>query len=292
MVGQIIRIHGGFAFVRDPDTGKVWTALRRGKLAEEKILVGDLVEFSPLDEERGVLEKVLPRKTELYRPPVANVEQALLVFAFTEPDPNFKLLDRFLVLSQSAKIKPIICFNKLDLASPGLYQEERRAYEEAGFVFLAVSAKTGQGLEELKRHLSHRVTVLAGPSGVGKSSLLNAIQPGLKLQTAPVSRKTGRGRHTTRLVELLPLDIGGLVVDTPGFTSLDLPDIPPASLSAYFPEIARVGAGCRFSDCLHQAEPGCAVREAVAEGKIPRFRYQHYLVFLGEILERERRKFS
>ncbi|MGO0122071.1 ribosome small subunit-dependent GTPase A [Desulfothermobacter acidiphilus] len=292
MIGQIIRIHGGFAFVREVSTGEIFTAMRRGKLAQEKVLVGDLVEFSPLGAGQAVLERVLPRRTELHRLPVANVDQALLVFAFASPDPNFKLLDRLLVLVQSAGIEPVICFNKLDLALPDLYSEELQAYRAAGFPLLTVSVATGVGLEAVRERLRQRVTVLAGPSGVGKSSLLNAIQPSLKLQTAPVSRKTGRGRHTTRLVELLLLEGGGMVVDTPGFASLELPQLSASSLFRLFPDIARLASQCRFSDCLHQEEPGCAVREEVARGSLPRFRYFHYLEFLRELQERERRKFS
>lgn len=248
------------------------------------------MEITRLENGQGVIEDRLPRITELHRPPVANVDQVIIIMSFASPPPDLALLDRLLVLAEYEGIKAIVIFNKADLVSP---PDEKSAlpnlYSRINYHVLVTSAKTGYGLEEFKNILAGKVSVLAGPSGVGKSSLIQALQPTLSLKRAPVSPKSQRGRHTTRHVELLELDFGGLVADTPGFSRLDLPRMPREDLALFFPEITPLRNQCRFNSCLHYTEPGCAVREAVTQGLIDRGRYKHYVKFLEEVIAQERR---
>ncbi|WP_334110327.1 ribosome small subunit-dependent GTPase A [Thermodesulfitimonas autotrophica] len=284
--GRVIKFYGGFCYVMVD--GAVKECLPRRRLVTAGLLVGDRVKVGAAEAGRCVVEAVLPRRTMLFRPPVANVELTVLVFSIRDPQPNFGLLDRLLVVSQAAGIEALVCFNKLDLARD-TPPAEVAVYQAVGYRVVLTSALSGEGVAALREALADRISVFAGPSGAGKSSLLNAIQPGLRLRTGEISHKTRRGRHTTRVVELLPLTGGGLVADTPGFTQLDLPDIPAAKLATYFPEIAAASAGCRFNDCLHIQEPACAVRRAVEEGTVALFRYRNYLSFLRELKEKERR---
>lgn len=284
-----MRLHGGFYYVVSHDSGEIQECIRRGRLSKERLLVGDYVVICEVAPGKCTIEELLPRRTKLIRPPVANTDQSIIVFSLRDPKPDFKLLDRFLLISAAALIEPVICFNKSDLAPVSTYPKQFEAYNGAGYRIVVTSAKTGEGIDGLRAALAGRITVIAGPSGVGKTSLLNAIQPGLKLKTGEISKKTGRGRHITRLVELIPLYGGGFVVDTPGFTRLNLPDIETATLSRYFPEINRFSGRCRFNNCLHNTEPDCAVRKAVGDGRIPSFRYRHYQSLLAEISERVRR---
>jgi len=291
MNGVIIKAYGGFYFV--------WTGVQvipcaiRGKIRRLRgeVLVGDRVLIQQVKETEGVVEDILPRSTELVRPPVANVEQAVIVFAINNPEPNPVLLDRFLVQSQAAGIDPVICFNKNDLAgSAELAQPDIvTQYQKTGHPVFWVSAKTGAHLDDLRAVLKGRISVFAGPSGVGKSSLLNALQPGLALKTGEISNKLKRGKHTTRHVELIPLDGGGLVADTPGFSSMHLPAMRREDLAGYFNELALFESGCKFTGCLHNREPICAVKDAVERGEISALRHQHYLQFLAEVMEAERR---
>ncbi len=251
------------------------------------VLVGDRVRIRKEPDGTGVILEVLPRSTELLRPPIANVDQVLLVAGCAQPPLNLDLVDRVLVLAAWEGLDAVIAFNKVDLLS----SEERSAvrqvadtYCRAGYRAFLTSAVTGEGVEGLRGALVGRITVLAGASGVGKSSLLNAAFPGLTLKTGAVSAKAGRGRHTTRHVELLPIpDGGGWVADAPGFTRLEVAAIPQDALGGCFPEIAVRAGGCRFPDCLHRDEPGCAVREGVARGEVDAGRYGRYRVFLEEV---------
>jgi ribosome biogenesis GTPase len=288
MEGTIIKAYGGFYFVRVAE--EIYRCAIRGKIRRQlgQALVGDRVRVQPVNAQEGVVEEILPRRTELIRPPVANVEQAVIVFAVKHPDPNLALLDRFLVQAQAAGVAPVICFNKIDLADAAELNIVNH-YKPAGHPIARVSAKTGINLDDLREILRGRITVLAGPSGVGKSSLLNALQPGLGLETGGISRKLKRGRHTTRHVELIPLAGGGLVADTPGFSSMFLPPMRREELAGYFPEFGVYEPQCRFAGCLHHREPGCAVKEAVVQGQISSLRYQHYLDLLTEVIEAERR---
>jgi ribosome biogenesis GTPase len=284
--GIVVKAYGGFYYVLSG--GKEWECSLRGRFRHEKqqVLVGDRVVLSPRHGQTGVIEQVLPRTTVLVRPPVANIDQALMVFALREPDPHPGLIDRFLISASVNRINPVLCFNKSDLDGDTIHEFLAR-YGQS-YSVLVTSARTGEGLEELRQVLQGKVSVFAGPSGVGKSTLLNALIPGLKLKTGVISDKTKRGKHTTRHVELITLPDGGLVVDTPGFSSLDLPDIKHEELAGYFPEMSRLQGECYFTGCLHDREPGCAIKEAVESGLIQKSRYQQYLEFLNDLKERRR----
>ena len=267
--------------------GRDWTVPptlceTRGKLRLDrtKVYTGDRVLFWPGNGGRGRIEEVRPRTTLLLRPPVANVEQAVLVFAAEDPTPSRLLLDRLLLVVAAAAIAPIICLNKRDLGDADF-----SLYRSLGYPVIEVSARTGQGLSQLAESLRGRVSAMVGTSGVGKSSLLNALDPERSLPTGDISPKLGRGRHTTRWVEIL-LVSGGLVADSPGFSSLDLKDIHSADLASYFPEMAAVSESCRFSGCLHREEPGCAVRARVGETVDP-LRYRNYLFFYAECVKED-----
>lgn len=286
--GTVVKAYGGHYYVLSGET--TYDCHLRGRFRKEKqpVLVGDEVTWRLVGQGRGVIEHVHPRCTVLLRPPVTNVDLALIIFAVKDPDPNTFLLDRFLIQAEFAGVEPAICLNKVDLGAGGV-QEVVRAYGRAGYTVVCTSAREGSGLDDLRALLSEGITVLAGPSGVGKSSLLNALVPGLNLKTGEISRKLGRGRHTTRHVELLPLPGGGLVADTPGFSSLYLPEMKREDLGEFYPEFAARRANCRFTLCLHFQEPGCAVKKAVEEGEIALFRYENYVQLLQEVMEQERR---
>ncbi len=285
--GLVIKAYGGYCFVWME--GKVEKCTLRGKLRTRgRVLAGDEVLVRDLSGGRGVVEDVKPRRAEMVRPPVANVDQALVVTSFREPSPALNLLDRTLVHCEAAGIRIVICINKLDLAAPGAEKEAWiQAYRDVGYTTLVTSAVTGEGVAELRDVLAGRITVAAGPSGTGKSSLINAVQPGLSLRTGEISPKLKRGRHVTHHVELLALEGGGWVADAPGFSVLRLDGIDRAELAGLFPELSRYVGRCRFTDCVHYREPDCAVRRAVVGGTVVRFRYAHYLGFLREILVRE-----
>jgi len=284
--GIVVRAYGGRYYVLNGC--REWECSLRGRFRHEKqeVLVGDRVGFRPGRGNTGVIEKVLPRHSRLARPPVANVDQAVIVFAVREPEPSPVLLDRFLIMASINKVEPLICFNKVDLSGDGRVELLPR-YQKNFRVFLT-SAKTGRGLVQLSETLRGKVSVFAGPSGVGKSTILNALFPGLKLKTGELSKKIGRGRHTTRHVELLRVPEGGLVADSPGFSTIDLPDIEPGMLAHYFPEFDEYSGRCRFAGCLHYKEPGCAVKEAVEAGGIDGARYGQYLEFLEDLMNRRR----
>jgi len=287
--GIVVKAYGGFYYVRID--GNVWECVLRGlfRAGQQQVLVGDRVEFRKKDDRSGIIETVLPRRTVLMRPRVANIEKAIFVFATYDPRPNPLLLDRFLVQAEDAAIKPFICFNKIDLGV-GETEELVQIYKKAGYEVLVTSAKEKNGLEQLGKIVREGITVLAGPSGAGKSSLLNALSPGLSLKTGEVSSRAGRGKHTTRHVELLSLAEGGLVVDTPGFSRLSLPAIRREELAYFFPEFGTcVSCVCRFTGCLHFQEPGCAVKRAVEAEKISVTRYGNYVRLLKEVIEQERR---
>jgi ribosome biogenesis GTPase len=230
---------------------------------------------------------VLERRNYLPRPSIANVDQAILVFARQTPDPDYNLLDRLLVQIARAGIDLLLVFTKIDLIKD-LNDKNIEYYRQIGYRVVNVSNKTGEGLKELPDYLTGKISVLAGPSGVGKSSLLNSLEPGRKLKTGLVSDKIGRGKHTTRHVELLPV-AGGLVADTPGFSSLYLPEMKREELQNYFPEFDQYKGDCKFKSCLHDKEPACAVKEALEDSKILPTRYEHYLQFLQEVIAKERR---
>lgn len=288
--GTVLKAYGGFFYVHSE--GKLWECRPRGRFKKDKqtILAGDQVVMTATGTDSGVVEQVLPRRNELLRPPIANVDQVLVVFASKNPDPNFSLLDRMLVMAQGAGVKPIICFGKWDLHTPEV-EQEMGIYQTAGYQVVPASSQTGEGIDVIRQLLTNKISVFAGPSGVGKSTLLNALQPGLNLKTGEISEKIKRGKHTTRHVELLPLQQGGWVADTPGFSTLNLPALETAELVEFFPELKDAGANCRFNGCLHHQEPGCAVRDAVNTGSLPQRRYTQYLEFLSELSQQKERRF-
>lgn len=286
--GTVLKATAGFYYVHDGR--KVWECSLRGKfrLTGTTVLVGDRVLLKPRPEGSGQIVDVLPRANSLLRPPVANVELAVIVMACAHPDPSLPLLDRILLQVAVAGVQPLICFNKSDLVEPSGFAPAR-IYREAGYRIFFTSALQRQGIDALAEALCGRIAVLAGPSGAGKSSLLNALIPGLQLKVGEVSSKLQRGRHTTRHVELLGLPAGGWVADTPGFSSLSLPELKKSELAPLFPDLNRFSQHCRFRGCLHVQEPDCAVRQAVQSGEVSDLRYRHYLQFLQEIAEQERK---
>lgn len=284
--GIVVKALGGFYFIKTAQ--EVKRCFLRGRLKRERnVQVGDHVEFANIDSETGVIETVLPRRNQLRRPPVANVDQVVIVFAAKSPEPNFILLDRFLILTEQANLKAIICINKIDLVEAEDELTKFAAYPAIGYPVIYTSTKAGNGIAELRELLHHKLTVFAGPSGVGKSALLNAVQPGFALKTGVISDKIERGKHTTRHVELLTLPEGGLVADTPGFSLLNI-EAPAGELIGLFPDLARYTADCEFADCNHTENDGCGVIRALAAGKIQPRRYNHYLEFLQEITKGER----
>ncbi|NLY89031.1 MAG: ribosome small subunit-dependent GTPase A [Firmicutes bacterium] len=281
--GRVVRAVGGFYDLKN--TGKEIRARARGKFrGQESIYVGDWVEYSLTPDGGGIIERILPRKNLLKRPYVANVDRIVLIFSFKDPVCPRLLIDRFLLLAEDSSLETILIFNKADLVSESEQEELAGAYRDLGYRVIYTSALTQQGKEVLRRTVEKDVSVLAGPSGVGKSSLLNMINPAFRLRTGEVSAKIGRGRHTTRRVELLPITEEGFIIDTPGFSRLDLDFIDGArGLTRLFPDFAGKAENCRFTGCRHVKEPGCAVREAVEKKTIHSWRYEHYLSFLEEI---------
>lgn len=286
--GQVVRAHGHVFYVQVGT--EVLECRPRGKfrLHGNRVLVGDRVTVRRSGDGEGYIEEVQPRRTELRRPPIANVDQVFVVFTAAQPDLDWRTLDRFLVLGEAAGLDIVLVLNKIDLLPPGAADAALAPYRGLGYPLRAVSAGTGLGIDELRPLLADRLTVFAGQSGVGKSRLLNALDPALNLRTGGVSRKVQRGRHTTRHVELLPLAgvTGARVADTPGFSHIDLSEIEKEDLRFCFPELAAREGQCRYRGCLHNQEPDCAVQAAVAAGDIHRSRYDNYLLFLHEIIAR------
>ncbi len=289
MEGKIIRGVGGFYYVHAE--GKVYECRAKGIFRKDGIrpLPGDLAEIAVLDEteSKGNLERILPRKNALIRPAVANVDQAMVIFAFESPKPNFNLLDRFLVTMEKNGIPPVILFNKKDLAREGQQEEILRRYVNTGYTMLFVSAKRGEELWQVRTVLKGKTTTVAGPSGVGKSSLINRLQTAERLQTGEISEKIERGRHTTRHTQLLPVEENTYILDTPGFSSIELFDLRKEELGDLFPEIASRADGCRFAGCSHLTEPDCAVKEALERGEISEGRYENYRLFYEELKNRK-----
>ncbi|MBO6291462.1 MAG: ribosome small subunit-dependent GTPase A [Selenomonas sp.] len=288
--GRVIKAYNSFFYVQT-DMGLV-TCKLRGKFKKFRqelgVVPGDWVSLDALPDGTGVIEEVQPRIQLLKRPAVANLTQVVLTFAAAQPDVHPLLLNRFLVLAEwSGMEKILICVNKMDLFV-GNEENFLQDYRAIGYEVLPVSAREGKGLEALRQRLRGETTVFAGPSGVGKSSLLNAIDSRLALQTGVISEKIKRGRHTTRVAELLPYGGGGYIVDTPGFSAVDLMGMEPEELPACFPEFAPYLGKCRFSPCSHSHEPGCAVKEAAEAGAVARERYEAYLAIRTEIQEAQK----
>nr|WP_317438387.1 ribosome small subunit-dependent GTPase A [uncultured Enterocloster sp.] len=291
MTGKIIKGIAGFYYVNDGEN-RVYQCRAKGIFRNRKIkpLVGDNVEFSILDEEAGEgnIDEILPRKNALVRPAAANVDQALVLFALTQPSPNLNLLDRFLVMMAMEEIPVVICFNKADLGDGAMEEEYKKIYEGAGYEVHFISARTDLGMDQVCELLRGRTTVLAGPSGVGKSSLTNRIQPEASMETGGISRKIERGKHTTRHSELFFVEKDTYMMDTPGFSSMYTPEIEASELKEFFPEFAEFEDECRFLGCVHIGERVCGVKEAVKEGKISLSRYENYRLIYEELKQKRR----
>lgn len=291
MTGKIIKGIAGFYYVNDGEN-RVYQCRAKGIFRNRKIkpLVGDNVEFSILDEEAGEgnIDEILPRKNALVRPAAANVDQALVLFALTQPSPNLNLLDRFLVMMAMEEIPVVICFNKADLGDGAMEEEYKKIYEGAGYEVHFISARTDLGMDQVRELLRGCTTVLAGPSGVGKSSLTNRIQPEASMETGGISRKIERGKHTTRHSELFFVEKDTYMMDTPGFSSMYTPEIEASELKEFFPEFAEFEDECRFLGCVHIGERVCGVKEAVKEGKISLSRYENYRLIYEELKQKRR----
>lgn len=294
--GKIIKALSGFYYVLDEseDSDKVIQCRGRGIFRKNKItpLVGDYVVYQAENDKEGYLMEIKERTNELIRPPICNVDQAVLVFSAVQPSFSTALLDRFLVLVEANDIQPIICITKMDLIEDQDTEDTIQAYAEdyrnIGYDVYLTSSKDQDSLVDIIPHFQDKTTVFAGQSGVGKSSLLNAISPELGLRTNEISEHLGRGKHTTRHVELIHTS-GGLVADTPGFSSLEFTDIEEEELGYTFPDIREKSSSCKFRGCLHLKEPKCAVKQAVEDGELKQYRYDHYVEFMTEIKDRKPR---
>ena len=291
MQGKIVKGISGFYYVHVVES-EIYECKAKGIFRQQKMkpLVGDDVEIDIISEEKktGNVAAILPRKNALIRPAVANVDQALLIFAAASPNPNFNLLDRFLVMMGRQDVPVILCFNKCDLITEEQQQEIVSIYEASGCKILFVSAKKELGLKELQEILEGKTTTVAGPSGVGKSSLINLLAPEACMETGEISKKIERGRHTTRHAELIQLKGDGYIMDTPGFSSLYLPEMEKEELQDCYPEFAAFEPYCRFQGCSHISEPDCGVKEALSEGKIHPVRYENYCQLYGELKDRKK----
>ncbi|MBM7563503.1 ribosome small subunit-dependent GTPase A [Paenibacillus sacheonensis] len=299
--GRIVKALSGYYYVRPsgaPSDAVVIQCRARGifKKRGESPLVGDMVDFEETENGEGAVNAIHPRSSELIRPPVANVNLAVLVFSVTEPALNLQLLDKFLVHIEHAGIEAVLCLSKQDLAENGedtadarrAMSDVRRIYEPIGYDVLVTSSKQGEGTSELKERLQGHLAVFAGQSGVGKSSLLNALVPGLTLETNEISNRLGRGKHTTRHVELIDIG-GGFVADTPGFSQLDFTELGIEELGTCFKEMRELSSSCKFRGCTHIHEPECAVLEALGKGEIAPSRHANYVLFMAEMKEKKRR---
>lgn len=291
MQGKIIKGIAGFYYVHTAGSG-IYECKAKGAFRKEKIkpLVGDNVEIDVIDENRltGTISEILPRKNTLIRPAVANIDQAIVIFAAVQPKPNLNLLDRFLIMMEQQGIPAVICFNKQDLAEEHELEKLYETYQATGYRILFVSASRQEGIDSIMEVLDGKTSTVAGPSGVGKSSLINLLAPEANMETGEISRKIERGRHTTRHAELLCIREGTYIMDTPGFSSLTVDGLEKEDLWKYFPEFVQYEESCRFAGCSHINEPDCGVREALEEGKISKVRYEDYVEIYKELKDRKK----
>ena len=291
MTGRIVKGISGFYYVFVAGSG-IYECKAKGAFRKQQIkpLVGDLVEIDVLSEENhlGNVVEILPRKNALIRPAVANVDQALVIFATDSPKPNLNLLDRFLVMMAYQDVPVQICFNKEDLGADDEKQQLREIYEKAGYPVYFTQATTGQGEAEIFALLQGKTTTVAGPSGVGKSSLINGLQDHTTMETGNISEKIGRGKHTTRHSELIPIAEDSFIMDTPGFSSMYVPEIEAGQLWEYFPEFVPHEPECRFQGCAHIGEPDCGIKEALARGEIAQSRYDNYKLLYEELMQNKK----
>lgn len=290
MQGRIIKGIAGFYYIQTEKN--LYECKAKGIFRKDKTkpLVGDLVELEVLDEEHkiGNIQKIFKRKNSLIRPAVANVDQALVIFAATKPEPNLNLLDRFLISMEQQAIPCIICFNKCDLADEEKIAELKSIYEPAGYELYFVSAKEEMGIDQVKEALLGKVTTVAGPSGVGKSSLINRLQEQVCMETGNISEKIERGKHTTRHAQLIEIAHDSYIVDTPGFSSLSVECMEEEQIRMLYPEFEEYEPQCRFNGCSHTHEPSCGVKDAVSEQKISEIRYNNYKQIYDECKNKRR----
>ena len=291
MRGKIIKGIAGFYYVYAEDN-VTYACKARGIFRKDgqKPLVGDDVIYTVTDTKdlEGNIDQILPRKNQLIRPAVANVDQALIIFAVKDPEPNFLTLDRFLVMMGQQKVPVTISFSKTDLVSEEEVKRLRSIYDSTGYSVLCTSIEKEQGLEEVRRFLAGKTTVAAGPSGVGKSSLTNYLSGDVLMETGDISRKLKRGKQTTRHAQVIPVGPDTFLVDTPGFTSLSLPGMDEAELKEYFPEFSPYEGECRFLGCRHIHEPDCGVKNALQDGRISEQRYADYVSLVRELTDQRR----
>lgn len=285
--GMIVKTVGGYFFLADKNQNILQLEIR-GRI-QDSVYPGDFVLFS---REKSVVEKLCPRDNLLKRPPVANVDQIIIVFSFKKPVLELHLLDRFLVMVESSSFRPIIVFNKNDLVEESNILQNVKLYRNIGYSCFTVSVKTGKNINDLKEKIKGHINVMAGPSGTGKSSLINKIIPEAEQEIKEVSKKLQQGKHTTRHVELLPLNNSGWVADTPGFRTLEFSDILPRELPFYFREFSEYMNECKFNMCSHTHEPGCQVKEAVNNNKIAESRYNSYVKLYEQLEEKEEHKYD
>ncbi|MDE6025155.1 MAG: ribosome small subunit-dependent GTPase A [Lachnospiraceae bacterium] len=295
MQGKIIKGVGGFYYVHlhnDTDNDLLYECKARGVFRNQNIKpsVGDNVDIDIVDREAltGNITAVCERSNSLIRPAVTNVDQAVIIFALTQPKPNFNLLDRFLIMMSTQNVDTVICLNKADISQDDTGTIAVRAYEAAGYPVIISSVYESRGLEQLRELLHGKTTVLAGPSGVGKSSILNWLKPDAKAVTGEVSEKIKRGKHTTRHSELMCIDVGTYIMDTPGFSSLYVADMEAEDLKNYYREFDNYSSGCKFNGCVHIHEPDCGVKAALDGGQISRLRYDNYVNLYNEIKDRRK----
>ena len=282
--GRVLKNYNGYYYVSVED--KIYTCKVKGKMKQNRfsLATGDMVSFQMGEKDEGMIKKVLPRKNFLLRPTIANLDLLVVTFACASPDFSYLLADKLFALAELAKIPAILVLNKKDIAPDGLIDEVKATYEKIGYEVFAISADNNEGIEPLREKLRGKICAFGGPSGVGKSSTINAIDNTVDLRTGEVSEKIGRGKHTTRYAQLLPFD-EGYIADTPGFGNLLFEDFDEKNLVECFKEFAEFEDGCKFCPCNHTHEPVCGVKEAVASGEVSQSRYQSYLDILQEIKE-------
>lgn len=281
--GTIIKGISGFYYVKYNNTIVECKAKGRFKKDEISPMVGDSVTFDFVGNDNGIIKEILPRKTMMIRPSVSNIDQINIVCSIKNPDINFYVLDKLIILAELSRVKPVICINKCDLETEEEVNNVANIYSSIGYDVVKTCVKTKYGIDELKKLIKNKISAFAGPSGAGKSSIINTLQSNIKMETGDISKKILRGKNTTRHAELIDIDDSTFIVDTPGFTSIDISSIPKEKLQLYFKEFKNYLGECKFTSCIHDKEKDCIIKEKVSEGIIPKSRYDSYIAMLSEI---------